>query len=325
MKKIYTTGVFDILHRGHLNVLLEAKKLGDHLVVGVQDDEGVFQSKGKPPTLSEFERVAQLEALPFVDEVRVYRGVDQVPHLKDVQPAMMVQGDDWPRTGERNGILKYLDEQGIKLVLIPYTTDISSSEIKKRVLAQGERNDRDFIMTRVKLLPIADLLIYEQYDEEKVARLTEKIRVEQCFFNPITVTESNIVIDGVNRLEALTRLGARHVTCLQVDYKDVDLVPNIHYRNGKKITRMSEFGSMEGERIEFPKYTKEDIARLAKEGPKVENGATWHKVKTAVIRLRVPLEYLMDGCDFDAFLKSVIAKGDIRYYPANVYVCDEWE
>jgi disulfide oxidoreductase YuzD len=206
---------------------------------------------------------------------------------------------------------------------VPYTKDISSTEIKRRILDQ-ERNDRDFILNNVKLLPIESLKLYEKYDEDKVNKLVEKIRKEEFFFNPITINEYHIVIDGVNRLEALKRLGAQFVTSLMINYKDVDLAQNIHYKKDGKIVRMSEFGDATGERIEFPQYSKDDIIKMAEDGIMVENGATWHKVRSAVVRLRVPLEGLIHGFDFDLFLKQVIKSGNIRYYPANVYICDEW-
>jgi len=323
MKIVYTTGVFDILHRGHMNVLLEAKKRGDHLVVGVQDDQGVFASKNRYPILSTAERVAQLESLPFVDEVIVYNGVDQRPHLERIKPNFMVQGDDWHNSGDRKAVIKYAKENNIELELIPYTKEISSSEIRRRVLV-AERDDRDFVLHNVKLMTIADLFLYEKYEEKKVCKLVEKLRNDEVFFNPLTINEHNIVIDGVNRLEALKRIGAKYVTCLVVDYKDVDLVPNTHYEKDGKITRMSEFGDATGKKIEFPAYTKEDIIEMVRKGEMVENGATWHKVRTAVVRLKISLSCLVEGCDFDAFLEKMIAEGNIRYYPANVYICDEW-
>lgn len=326
MVTVYTTGVFDILHRGHINVLLEAKKLGDRLVVGIQDDESVYAAKGKYPTLSVQERVAQLESLPFVDEVIVYEGTEQISHLKKIAPQIMVQGDDWFLSGEREAIIRHLKKHDIRLVLVPYTEEISSSEIKKRVLHEGQRTDRDFIFKNVKLVPIEELRLYERYEEGKVLKLMEKIQATQVFFNPITVNEYKIVIDGVNRLEALRRLKVQHVPCLVVNYKDIELAQNVHFKKKDgTITRLSEFNDSEGERIEFPRYTKEDIIRMVQEGEMVDNGATWHKVPIAVIRLRIPLDKLITGFDFDVFLKSTIAAGNIRYYPANVYVCDEWE
>lgn len=133
---VYASGVFDILHRGHFNILTKARALGDWLIVGIQEDQAVFESKGYFPILSTQERVDQMRSLPFVDEViTYYSGTDQDEIFDRVKPAIMVQGDDWPRQTDRSKVMKYLDGHGIKLVLIPYTQEISGSEIKRRIRA----------------------------------------------------------------------------------------------------------------------------------------------------------------------------------------------
>lgn len=171
MTTVYTTGVFDILHKGHINVLVNAKKLGDFLVVGVQDDDGVFQCKGRYPTLATGERVAQLESLPFVDKVIVYHHVDQRPYLDEIKPNVMIQGDDWPRTGDRTEVIHYLKEHDIKLVLIPYTKDISSSEIKRRVSGPVQKSTLG--MSDVAKQFWKDSQEYPEYGTIKERRLHE--------------------------------------------------------------------------------------------------------------------------------------------------------
>lgn len=169
MIRVYTTGVFDILHRGHFNVLTKAKELGDTLIVGVQDDLSVLRAKGCLPTLSVDERVRQLESLPFVDKVIVYKGVNQIPLFKKLRPQVVVQGDDWMRTADRTAMIHYLRANKIRLTLIPYTEGISTTEVKRRMLDSAERRDREFILRNVELLKIKDLDIYELFDEEKAA------------------------------------------------------------------------------------------------------------------------------------------------------------
>lgn len=133
---VYTSGVFDILHRGHINILVKAKELGDKLVVGIQEDRAVFESKAQMPALSTEERVAQMRALPFVDEVITYSsGIDPSDALARVKPNIMVQGDDWPQQMDRAKIINYLNAHNIQLVLVPYTKEISDTEIKRRIKA----------------------------------------------------------------------------------------------------------------------------------------------------------------------------------------------
>ena len=136
---VYTSGVFDILHRGHLNILIKAKALGDQLVVGIQKDKAVFESKGHFPTLSTRERVEQMRAFPFVDKViTYYSGTDQTETLDSVKPDIMVQGDDWPLQTNRVKVIEYLNNHNIKLILIPYTKEISDMEIKRRIITSFE-------------------------------------------------------------------------------------------------------------------------------------------------------------------------------------------
>ena len=136
MTIVYTSGVFDILHRGHLNILTKARALGDRLFVGIQNDNAVFESKGYFPALSTQERVEQMRALRFVDEViTYYSGTDQTETLDSVKPDIMVQGDDWPSQADRTKVIEYLNNHNIKLVLVPYTKGISDTEIKRRIIA----------------------------------------------------------------------------------------------------------------------------------------------------------------------------------------------
>lgn len=241
MKTVYTTGVFDILHKGHFNILTKAAGLGDKLVVGIQDDFSVQRSKGRLPTLSQDERQAQLLALPFIHDVIIYSGTDQVPHLERLAPQIMVQGDDWLSSADRTTTLDYLKKRKIRLVLLPYTQDISSTEIKRRVLKNQSpfRKDDKLLLKHFKFIKTTDLWVYELPEEKKVLRLMEEIKESGILKNPISVgTDSgnNIVIDGNNRLTALKRLGVKWAPCVVFDYKDksqVELTSNVHYVNSR--------------------------------------------------------------------------------------------
>ena len=108
---VYTTGVFDLLHPGHLSLLRKARALGDKLIVGVQEDDSVEEQKGKRPIMNCEQRMAMLEALPFVDIVFPYSNLDQRKMLAILKPDIMVQGGDWFKTGHRVAIIKYLKYQ----------------------------------------------------------------------------------------------------------------------------------------------------------------------------------------------------------------------
>ena len=165
-----TSGVFDTLHLGHINILTRAKQQGDYLIVGIQDDESAKKSKGKYPTLNFDEREKQVKALPFVDEIVKYSDVDQRDLWSKIKPDIVVQGDDYVHSGDRTNALLYLKEQHIRLMLFPRTEGISSTEIKQRII-HDDRKDVEHI-NNLKILPIEKLKIYEDFDAKKVKILT---------------------------------------------------------------------------------------------------------------------------------------------------------
>lgn len=321
--RIYTTGVFDILHRGHLNILTQAAALGD-LTVGIMSDKGVEKSKGRRPILSLEERTAQLRSLPFVHATIAYTDPDQRPQYEAIKPDIVVQGDDWLHSDDRTAALAYFREKKIRLVLLPRTEGISTTEIRKRI-SRSVRNDTQFLIDHLRLVRIEDLRLYEQYDEEKVKRLVEKISREGIFRNPISIVREMIVIDGNNRLEALRRIGAKWIPAVMYDYADIDLVGNVHFIKDGKRTRLSEFCKEEGKRIEFPRRTPEEIIETTAAGKMIPNGETFHRVPQNVIRFPIPIKDLEEGFDMAERIRAKIDAGMIRFYQTPVYVCDEWE
>ncbi len=323
--RVYTTGVFDILHRGHLNILTQAAALGE-LTVGIMSDQGVESTKGTRPILSIDEREAQIRSLPFVTEVIRYTDVDQRQNYTAIKPDIVVQGDDWLFSEDRTSAIGYLREHGIRLVLLPRTQGISTTEIRKRVARSGRRDER-FLRECQRMIPATQLKRYEAFDEPKVLKLMQKISSEGVFFNPISIVKEMVVIDGANRFEALCRLGARDVPCVVYDYSDIDLLGNVHFINDGVRTRLSEFAREEGERIEFPRRTPKDILDAAEQGSLIPNGETFHRVPQSVVRLPIPLESLVAAQPFDlgAHIDQLIHEGQIRFYQSSVYICDEWQ
>lgn len=322
--RVYTTGVFDILHRGHLNILTQAAALGE-LTVGIMTDQGVEDTKGARPILTLEERDAQIRSLPFVAEVIHYTDTDQRPNYAALRPDIVVQGDDWLFSADRSAALDFLRQNRIRLVLLPRTQGISTTEIRKRVERSGRRDER-FLRERLRLVPTAELRRFEAHDDAKVERLVAKIRSEGVFFNPVSVVREMIVIDGANRFEALRRLGARTVPCVIYDYSEIDLLGNVHFLNNGVRTRLSEFAREQGDRIEFPQRTPADIQAAAMSGQLIPNGETFHRVPQSVIRLPIPLDALTSDTPFDLaeYVDHRISNGQIRFYQSSVYVCDEW-
>lgn len=326
MIKVFTAGVFDVLNLGHINILTQAKKLGDYLTVAIQDDAYVLLCKNKNPILNIHERVEQISALPFVDNVVIYGDQDLRPLWEELCPDIIVQGDDYIHSGDRSDALKYIKENGIRLCLLPRTQGISSTEIKTRIMHSSRKDVQQ--IKNIQLINIDDLAIYEKYDEGKVLLLVNKIKREGIFKNPISVgryKDINIVVDGVNRLEAIRRLNCKYITALILPYTDIDLTNNVHFTHDGIITRISEFASLVGERKDFLKKTHEEIYQLIKNGETTENGETWHRLPYNVINFRISLSDLQSGTDIDQIIKNLIASSNIRFYSSNVYTCDEWQ
>ena len=162
-----TSGVFDTLHLGHINILTRAKQQGEYLIVGIQDDESVKKSKGRYPTLNFDEREKQVKALPFVDEIVKYSDVDQRGLWSQIKPDIVVQGDDYVHSGDRTKALLYLKEQNIRLMLFPRTEGISSTEIKQRII-HDDRKDIEHV-NNLKILSIKHIFILLR--EQKIKSL----------------------------------------------------------------------------------------------------------------------------------------------------------
>ena len=93
---VFTNGVFDLLHRGHVEYLEEARALGDRLVVGLNSDASVRRIKGPlRPIVSESERAELLAALACVDRVVVFEDDTPAALIREISPQVLVKGGDW--------------------------------------------------------------------------------------------------------------------------------------------------------------------------------------------------------------------------------------
>ena len=120
----YTTGVFDLFHIGHLNILRRAKELGDYLVVAVSSD--AFNAlKGKKCVIPDYERMAIVEAIKYVDEVIPENSWEQkIEDVKNHDIDVFVMGNDW------EGKFDFLKEY-CEVVYLPRTDGISTTQIKE--------------------------------------------------------------------------------------------------------------------------------------------------------------------------------------------------
>ncbi|WP_151671771.1 adenylyltransferase/cytidyltransferase family protein [Nitrincola schmidtii] len=132
MKKIgYTTGVYDLFHIGHLNLLKKAKLECDYLIVGVTTDELSESRKGKKPIIPFLERMEIVEHIKFVDEVVPQTNMDKFEAWNNLRFNKMFVGDDWKGTDKWNEIEKEFGEVGVEIVYFPYTKHTSSTKLRE--------------------------------------------------------------------------------------------------------------------------------------------------------------------------------------------------
>lgn len=128
-KKIigYTTGVYDMFHIGHLNVISRAKSQCDYLIVGVSTDELVQKEKNKIPVIPFEERVSIVESIKYVDKVVPQYDKNKFGAWEKYRFDKMFVGSDWEGTPQWK---KYEDEfkdYGVEIVYLPHTDGISST------------------------------------------------------------------------------------------------------------------------------------------------------------------------------------------------------
>ena len=126
----YTTGVFDLFHIGHLNVLRNARAKCDELIVGVTTDELTLQRKNKAPVVPYAERAEIVANIRFVDRVVPQHSVDQVDAWHELRFSRLFKGDDWKGSPEWNRWEELLSPLGVEIFYLPYTAHTSSTLLR---------------------------------------------------------------------------------------------------------------------------------------------------------------------------------------------------
>lgn len=124
----YTSGVFDLFHKGHVNLLRNAKSLCDKLIVGVSTNELVLY-KNKNPVIDFEDRVEVVRACRYVDLVVPQTDMDKIDAYNRLKFNVMFVGDDWYQTKKWIEIENELMKKNVKIIYFPYTQNISSTKI----------------------------------------------------------------------------------------------------------------------------------------------------------------------------------------------------
>lgn len=133
----YTTGVFDMFHIGHLNILKKAKEQCEYLIVGVSTDEVVEQYKHKKPVIPFEERIEIVRSIRYVDEVVPQASMDKFEAWEKLKFDALFHGSDWKNSDMYNTIERQLKEVGVDVVFLPHTEGVSTTDLIRRIRIQG--------------------------------------------------------------------------------------------------------------------------------------------------------------------------------------------
>ncbi|MBQ6437480.1 MAG: adenylyltransferase/cytidyltransferase family protein [Bacteroidales bacterium] len=129
----YTTGVFDMFHIGHLNILRRAKEQCDYLIVGVTTDDLCLKRKNKKPIINEKDRMAIVEAIRYVDRVVPQADMEKIRPVKELGADAVFVGSDWKGTDAWNEYEKQFSEVGCTVVYLDHTDGISSTILRETI------------------------------------------------------------------------------------------------------------------------------------------------------------------------------------------------
>lgn len=135
---VFTNGCFDLIHRGHVRYLEQARSLGDLLVVAINSDRSVRHLKGPTrPVVPEAERAEVLAALRAVDLVTIFDDPTPARVIETIRPDVLVKGGDWPVS--RIVGAEFVQSHGGRVFSLPFVPGRSTTALIHRIAAGSER------------------------------------------------------------------------------------------------------------------------------------------------------------------------------------------
>lgn len=131
----YTTGVFDMFHIGHLNILKQAKEQCDYLIVGVTTDELCLKRKNKTPIINENDRMAIVGAIRYVDKVVPQTDMNKIKNVRELGADVVFVGSDWKGTEAWINYEKQFAEEGCSVIYLEHTDGISSTILREKLIS----------------------------------------------------------------------------------------------------------------------------------------------------------------------------------------------
>ncbi len=216
MVRVFCPGVFDVFHVGHLNYIKRASEAGDYLIVGVHDDREVKRCKGIDPIIPLAERMAIIEHLRCVDEVVSYVAVFQGPLLEGLRIDVLAVGEEYGNNDDfpiQKETLAYCRRHGIKVVHIPRTRHISSTQIRTKL--------REFWQSRasrIEALP-AGVTVLGSYQGHQQRIREATAREVGLVLDAVESPDQKTLLDlGCGDGRQLSELSQAFATVIGVDY-----------------------------------------------------------------------------------------------------------
>ena len=138
----YTTGVFDMFHIGHLNILKRSKEQCDYLIVGVSTDEVVKSYKNKTPIIPFEERIAIVSELKCVNLAVPQTSMNKMEAWEKYHFDALFHGSDWKGSNMYNKLIEEFSAVGVDVVFLPHTENVSStllSEVLHKLYRESEQ------------------------------------------------------------------------------------------------------------------------------------------------------------------------------------------
>ncbi|MDG1284079.1 MAG: D-glycero-beta-D-manno-heptose 1-phosphate adenylyltransferase [Flavobacteriales bacterium] len=129
---VFTNGCFDIIHRGHIEVLAQTADLGDRLIIGLNSDSSIQKLKGKNrPIIDENSRAILLASFSFIDAVVLFSEETPINLIRSLKPDVLAKGGDY----EISTIVghKVVQENGGQVILVPFVDGFSSTTIIEKI------------------------------------------------------------------------------------------------------------------------------------------------------------------------------------------------
>ena len=187
MKIGYTTGVYDLFHIGHLNLLERAKAACDKLIVGITTDELLLEYKGKRPVIPFKERMKIIESIKYVDAVVAQKDMDKFAMWKKLKFDVMFVGDDWRGTPKWNQFEEQFKKVGVEIVYFPYTKGTSSTLINELLVKERIKN-AEIIKSIEKQYSVAETKMTTDmvgFDKIGMDRIAEELEYFYNFMHEI--------------------------------------------------------------------------------------------------------------------------------------------